>query len=392
MTHKLLGQTLDNRYRFEHHLGESGTTHTFRITDLHHDTPCVAKVLKHPPDHPTRLQREVARLVRLEHPHIARCLGMIELGGHTILLRHHIAGESLLDKVTPPLPTTAALTFITPLAAALYFAHHSNILHLNLKPSNILLDETYKTLVVTDFYLPHLLHTPPNSPYTPPEQRAKQSLGVTADIYALGALLRWLLSGETPNTPQAISHDMPLAVQDIITRSLHTDPTQRYQSVQNFHDALVEAVGAPPIHLDTLTHATEEINAPTEMKLPEWSQFMGPVPSPEAQTDAPANKLAAPPTIPHQLAVDPGQVETDPHLEDSHQKPTMPSIQTPPPTIPAQDHVAAPPPSSLHPAHQPYNISPRQRRSAPAPMIILLTAAAVLLVAMLCLASLYLLL
>lgn len=375
MPQKLIGQTLGERYHFEALLGEGTFAHVYQVFDLHRRVQLAAKVLRadiaRDPALVQRFQREAAVLSHLQHPNIVRYYDIIELDDYIFILTDYIPGQTLntviqnLDYVFTP---RASLIYLTPLAAALNFAHYEGIIHRDLKPGNILIHEN-GTLYVTDFGIARILsdatlHTQGLTLGTPrymsPEQITGQPVTAATDIYALGIILYQLYTGRLPFRgdssesagmsdsarityehvnlppvpPTAINPALSLAVQDVILRCMQKSPARRFQSVSAMYDALAEAIGAPPMALDPPT--------PPNMKLPEWSQFMKPVandvsePEPD---DTPPEPITRPhlekvlehdAVSSHQMLTRPGLVLQESHPTEPRKLALSPPAYSPP--------------------------------------------------------------
>ena len=282
----LVGQTLAGRYRFEALVGEGTFARVFRVFDEHRRATLAAKVLRsdiaHEPAFLARFRREARVLERLQHPHIVRYYDIVESGDTVFILTDHIPGRTLqseLRRIGRPLTMDEALAYLTPLAAALHFAHQEGIIHRDLKPANILLDDNDR-LYVTDFGIARILSdtstltvdTTVGTPhYMSPEQIMAGTVTVTTAVYALGIMLYQMLTGQLPFTgdspdaagtttamrivyehlhvkptpPHQLNPALSSAVEAVILRCLEKDPAQRYQSVSAVYDALTEAAGVP---------------------------------------------------------------------------------------------------------------------------------------------------
>ena len=314
MSDRLIGQTLDNRYHFEAIVGKGTFANVYRITDQLRRVTLAAKVLHQDIARDTsfveRFKREADVLSRLQHPHIVRYYDIVEIAASIdnpefiFILMDHIPGntlETVLSNQQKPLVPHHSLTYVTPLAAALHYAHAEGVIHRDLKPANILLDQN-ETLYITDFGIARILDqiseltlgmTIGTPLYMAPEQITGQPITAATDIYAFGILLYEMYTGQVPfrgETSQAhgtgtaariayehvhlppptlveINPSLDLSVQEIVLRCLEKNPLRRYKSVAQLYDALTEAVGAPPLALE----------APSDISLPEWSQFVAPV-------------------------------------------------------------------------------------------------------------------
>jgi serine/threonine protein kinase/Tol biopolymer transport system component len=371
MTDTLLGQTLGERYRFEELLGEGSFAQVYRITDLRRAAVLAAKVLRRDIAQDTafleRFRREAEVLDRLQHPNIVRYYDTEELDSHIFILMDYIPGttlETVLVNAAGSLKPSTALTYLTPLASALHFAHYEGVIHRDLKPANILLHDN-GTLYITDFGIARILNVTSEltlgislgTPfYMAPEQITGGPITVATDIYALGIILYRMVTGVVPfrgehpgssgsstaarttyehvhlkpPPPANVNPNLDLAVQDIILRCLEKNPARRYRTVSELYDDLTEAIGAPPLSLGPALPEDSDLMPP---RPPEWSQFMAqvehqkPVPRPKTP---PLGKIEHPVPLP----------ATEPHLEKQLRAGSRPA--TPPRTMPSVGRVAAP--------------------------------------------------
>ncbi|MBN1201373.1 MAG: serine/threonine-protein kinase [Anaerolineae bacterium] len=432
MTSELLGQTLGSRYRFDKLLGEGTFARVFRIYDLHRHATLAAKVLRRDiasePALLERFRREADVLARLQHPHIVRYYDIVDADDHVFILMDYVPGQTLQDVLTglqAPLAPRDSLAYLNPLATALHFAHSEGIIHRDLKPANILLHEN-GTLYITDFGIARILGeassltlggTTMGTPlYISPEQVTGGLITVATDIYALGIILYQMYTGQAPfrgesagitgsTTAERILHEhihtlpepptslnphISPAVEDLLLRSLQKDPAARFHSVIQLYDTLAEAIGVPPLSLEPLP-------GPPDMKLPEWSQFMGPVPGLPVAITPPSQPAAEKQTD----GLDSSQPETQPHLEDALKKPVPFSPSSSPPTMPSLDRVAyedqhALPPPGIPPASPSYmsppayDYMPGEHRSRMTFPVALLAVGALIAAVAVCAGGLYL--
>ena len=162
------------------------------------------------PDELRRFQREAEALAALDHPNIVPILAVGEFEGRRYFSMPLISGGSLsghLEKYQSD-PKSAAL-FMIEVARAVQHAHQRGILHRDLKPPNILIDERGAPHV-TDFGLAKWVGeatdlTPSGAivgspPYMAPEQASGSRHAITtlSDVYGLGAILYAMLTGRTP--------------------------------------------------------------------------------------------------------------------------------------------------------------------------------------------------
>ncbi|MEZ6188780.1 MAG: serine/threonine-protein kinase [Planctomycetota bacterium] len=248
-------------------LGRGGMARVFRATHEPSGRQVALKVLHNqgPPSIEARLrfQREINAALRLQHPNIVRTLeGGID-GEELFLAMEIVHGESLKARLERgPLQPRAAVQLAETLARALAFAHRSGVVHRDVKPANVLLDEEGQPQLV-DFGLAKpvqrgndltatglVVGTPA---YMSPEQAGGHSnVGPLADVYALGATLYEMLTGEPPfpgerqleilvnilhtepKPPSAVRPSLGQDLDAVVLTALAKDPSDRYPSCESF--------------------------------------------------------------------------------------------------------------------------------------------------------------
>ena len=227
---------------------------------------------------------EARAVAALSHVHIIHIYALGEDDDGPYIVMEYIAGpddpeiqkENLvggLGKPTAPLTLDQyvakhgqytlddAVTLVSKVGKAVSYAHTSGVIHRDLKPSNILLDKTNEPKIV-DFGLARLMHkgetdlTVPGEKllslgYGAPEQEtdARQS-DERADVYGLGGLLYFLLTGQNPRYFR--EQDIPVQIREVTVKALATDKEQRWQSAQAFVDALTQARERTKIEMPTV--------------------------------------------------------------------------------------------------------------------------------------------
>ena len=237
-----------------------------------------------------RFVTEIRALARLDHPNIVRFLTVQIDGADPHYTMEYGSGGTLLDRVKQegPLPPTESARIALSLARALAAAHSANILHRDMKPSNVVLgaDDTPK---ITDFGLAKLTDSdegltlgsgPLGTPaYMPPEQVSGKhgTVGPASDVYGLGATLYHLLTGQPPFQGQneeiipKVEREMParvrslrpevsLGLEAIVHKCLEKRPADRYSTAEELASDLDrflagEAPAAP--HLTPGRRATQ---------------------------------------------------------------------------------------------------------------------------------------
>lgn len=257
-------------YRIIAPLGEGGMAAVYKAFQPSVDRIVALKILpRHyaaEPGFAQRFAQEARVIASLEHPHILPVYDYGEADGYTYLVMRYVEGGTLADRLKGrPLPLPEARRILSQLAAALDYAHARSVVHRDVKPSNVLMDEQGNCLL-SDFGIAKMLEgtshitatgdflgTPA---YASPEQALGQPLDGRSDVYSLGVILYEMLTGRPPflaETPMAVLvkhiHDplplprtlnpaMPESVERVILKALAKRPEDRYQTAGELAQAL----------------------------------------------------------------------------------------------------------------------------------------------------------
>lgn len=264
--------------------GAMGVVHLARDRRL--GRAVALKVLSHSgtdADARRRWLREARAISKVRHPNVVSLYDCREVGPWLVLVLEYVPGGSLARRVSGPLPPRAAAGLMEKIARAVGYVHGQGVLHLDLKPSNILLDGEIngsweQTIpLISDFGLA-LFHDeegteptqdgPRGTPsYMAPEQTTERRsrLGPAADVYALGVVLYELLSGRPPFRAASTHETMELArhqdpvplrrlnpraprdLETIAHRCLIKAPDKRYKSAEALADDLRRWLDGHPI-------------------------------------------------------------------------------------------------------------------------------------------------
>jgi serine/threonine protein kinase len=204
----------------------------------------------------------------LQHPNIVPIYEIGEQDGHDYFSMEFVEGPNLAQVVRDnPLPAARAANYVRTIAEAVHYAHERGVLHRDLKPSNILLD-SHDQPRVTDFGLAKNLSADAElteagqvlgaPSFIPPEQAAglTEEVGRPSDVYALGGILYYLLTGHPPfaaETPMAtlarvlnhdpvaprkLNADIPQRLENICLKCLEKRPQRRYPTAKDLADEL----------------------------------------------------------------------------------------------------------------------------------------------------------
>jgi eukaryotic-like serine/threonine-protein kinase len=267
-----LNAALEGRYTVERELGEGGMATVYLARDLKHNRKVALKVLK--PELAAvvgaeRFLAEIETTANLQHPHVLPLFDSGEADRFLFYVMPYIEGETLADRIAreKQLPVDEALGIATSVASALQHAHDRGVIHRDIKPGNILLQDGQP--VVADFGIALAVGAAGGSrltetglsvgtPYymSPEQATGDQAVGPASDTYALACVLYEMLTGEPPypgNTAQAVlgkiiqgvpvsatavRKSIPPNVDAAIRKALEKLPADRFTGAQAFAKAL----------------------------------------------------------------------------------------------------------------------------------------------------------
>jgi tRNA A-37 threonylcarbamoyl transferase component Bud32/TolB-like protein len=266
-----LAEAIGERYAVELEIGSGGMATVFLAEDRKHHRKVAIKVL-HPElaaaIGPERFLREIDAVAGLTHPHVLPLYDSGEARGLLYFIMPYVEGESLAERLEREgqLPVEDAIRIAIQVADALDHAHRHGMVHCDVKPANILLEEGHA--VVSDFGVACaigaadfrdettaglIVGTPD---YMSPEQATSDEVDGRSDLYALGCVLYEMLAGEPPLTgpsPQAtlaarltqtptpltaIRDTVPEWLNDVVERLLAKSAADRFQTGEELRDAL----------------------------------------------------------------------------------------------------------------------------------------------------------
>ena len=270
-------QRLAGRYELLGLLGAGGMGMVYRARDIELDELVALKVLQaelvDSPDMLARFRQEAKLARRVTHRNVARTFDIGEHGGVKFLTMELVDGESLASLVARrgSLPIVEVLRIVQEVCAGMTAAHAAGVVHRDLKPDNVLIARDGR-VVVTDFGIAHaaagsagavktlggIVGTPA---YMAPEQvEGAADIDARADLYALGAMVYELLTGQRPwpgdapfvvaaarlanppPDPRAILPDLPRAVAEVVLRCMARKREDRYGTADEVARAYAEAV------------------------------------------------------------------------------------------------------------------------------------------------------
>jgi len=289
MVAPLESSLLGGRYRMERSIAAGGMAEVWLAHDTQLDRQVAVKVLK---DHSQqdevvveRFRREAKALALLNHPNIVPVYDIVEHESRLYVVMRYVRGKSLrqvLDEQRRRLGGVGTISVQMTvhigrsIALALKHAHDANIVHRDVKPANILIEDD-GTVLLTDFGIAKTIDSDGESDltnanimmgtakYLAPEQVQGRPLTGQADLYALGLVLYECLAGDVPfkgSNDQAIAIErlqrdptpldqmapsaVPSTLVDVVHQLLRRNPRNRFESGAHVSDALQAAlVGSP---------------------------------------------------------------------------------------------------------------------------------------------------
>jgi len=270
-----VAKVLSANYELENEIGRGGMGIVYCARDKRLKREIAVKVL--PPelsfraDIRQRFLREAETAAQLNHPNIVPIYTVEERENLVYFVMAYIKGDNLGQRLQQhgPIPPVEVRRILREVADALAYAHHRNVIHRDIKPDNIIIDEETGRAMVTDFGIARALTDSGDSrltatgmaigtpAYMSPEQSAGDSaIDGRSDLYSLGVVGYQMLCGQPPfvatNTPSMlVKHlsekpipvderwpDLPLDLSRAVMMCLEKDPADRFPSAAAFAVAL----------------------------------------------------------------------------------------------------------------------------------------------------------
>jgi HAMP domain-containing protein/predicted Ser/Thr protein kinase len=272
------GTVFANRYEVKEVLGMGGMGVVYRAFDRELQEAVAIKTLR--PEALAgggvaleRFKQEIRLARKIAHRNVVRTYDLGEVNGMYYLTMEYVEGTSLKQLIGTrgPLPVSVTLTIGKQLCRALEVAHEQGVIHRDIKPQNIAVEPS-GVLKVMDFGIARLANRPKDQgltqagasigtpDYMSPEQLSGMELDARSDLYSTGVVLFECLTGrlpfvaetmyaliakhleETPPDPRTFNREVPEPLAQVIQRAMAKDPSDRYQSAAEMHDALA-AIG-----------------------------------------------------------------------------------------------------------------------------------------------------
>lgn len=268
------GQKINDRYEIIKTIGEGGMANVYLANDTILDRKVAIKVLRGDLSNDEkfirRFKREALSVSNLSHPNIVEVYDVGEEDGNYYIVMEYIDGKTLkqLLQKRGALTLTEVIDIMCQLTDGLAHAHEAYIIHRDIKPQNIMIEDN-GLVKITDFGIAMALNstqlTQTNSVmgsvhYLPPEQANGKGSTVKSDIYSLGILMYELLTGSVPFKGDtaveiALKHmkekipsirkqnpTIPQSVENIVLKATAKNPKNRYDTVRDMYNDLKTAL------------------------------------------------------------------------------------------------------------------------------------------------------
>lgn len=276
------GMKLAGRYQILHSLGGGGMAVVYKAKDLLIDRYVAVKVMNnslvHDQDFIRRFFREAKAAGSLSHPNVVSVYDVGREGSIYYMVMEYVQGPSLIEliKQEGPLSPEKAVYIASHICDGLSHAHRHGVIHRDIKPHNILVDQDHR-YKVTDFgisYFPSASTITTKTGYVmgsvhyfSPEQASGGQIDRSSDIYSLGILLYEMLTKKVPFNgdssisialkhlqepvpdPKIYNPAIPEALRQVLLRALDKDPKKRYQTAAEMKYALQHALKKPNAHM-----------------------------------------------------------------------------------------------------------------------------------------------
>jgi beta-lactam-binding protein with PASTA domain/tRNA A-37 threonylcarbamoyl transferase component Bud32 len=292
-----------DRYEMVRHIARGGMAQVYLAQDLLLDRPVALKVLfpELSVDHSfvERFRREAKAAANLSHPNIVSVYDWGQGENTYFIVMEYVDGPTLSSMLRDgPLAPERAAVIAAAVAAALDFAHRRGVIHRDVKPGNVLIDQRNQ-VKVADFGIARAVGTSENltqtgsvmgtATYFSPEQAQGYAVDPRSDVYSLGVVLYEMVTGQAPfsgDSPVAIAYKhvkepvplprqinpaVPPALESVILKAMAKDPADRYQSAEEMRADLArfasgEAVTAPAALAATGVMGAVGVGAATQVE------------------------------------------------------------------------------------------------------------------------------
>jgi serine/threonine protein kinase len=278
-------------------LGQGGMALVYRGRDLRTRRDVALKTLRleyrHDPDTRARFRKEARTMAFLRHPNVARLYDLYEDDEAPWAVLEYVPGASLKDllRTDGPFNTDTTAAILEQVADALAHLHNHGLVHLDVKPQNILMTPDGVVKLIDFGLAQHAGGVQEliggsafgTAAYLSPEQACGEPVDATTDVYALGCVVYELLTGrppfepagdgevkndiirahleQDPEPPTAVRPDLPSWVDDVVLEALAKRPEDRYQNVSSFAELFLS-------RLDPMLDDSDDLDSTSRLLIP----------------------------------------------------------------------------------------------------------------------------
>jgi serine/threonine protein kinase len=215
-----------------------------------------------------RFLREARAAAGINHPNVVTIYRVETEAERPYLVMEYVHGRTLRERIrsAPPVDLASMVRIGAQIAAGLAAAHQQGVIHRDIKPTNIMLEDGVERVKITDFGLARVTlevseltsaeHAVGTPAYMSPEQVSGQSVDPRSDLFGLGCVMYAMATGTSPfhaGHPAEVAHRIlahvpkrldeidpaiPKAIADTVARLLEKDPNDRFQSAEEVRDRL----------------------------------------------------------------------------------------------------------------------------------------------------------
>jgi serine/threonine-protein kinase len=286
----MIGSLLDGRYQIDRLVGRGGMADVYLASDATLGRQVAVKVLgeRYARDQQfvERFLREASAAARLNHPNIVQVYDRGEGHGTYYIAMEYVHGQTLKEMVTAqgPMSSDRVVEYTRQALQALRFAHRNGVVHRDVKPHNMMVDEDGR-LKITDFGiaraggdhgLTEVGSIVGTAQYLSPDQARGETVTAASDLYSVGVTMFELLTGRVPfdgdspvnialkhvndpiPRPSSIDPRIPTALEAVVMRAMQKDPGLRYQTAEEMlSDLDAAARGIVPADTAQITQVVQ---------------------------------------------------------------------------------------------------------------------------------------
>jgi serine/threonine-protein kinase len=282
---------LGGRYEVGDPIGQGGMAEVFRGRDTRLGRDVAVKILRPElagdPTFLARFRREAQASASLNHPNIVSVYDTGDESGTPFIVMEFVEGRTLRDvlRTQGRMLPQRALEIVADVCAALEHAHQQGIVHRDIKPGNVMLNQQ-GTVKVMDFGIARAISGSSSTmtqtaavigtaQYLSPEQARGEHVDARSDVYSTGCLLYELLTHQPPFTgdspvavayqhvledptlPSTLNPDVEPAVESVVMKAMAKNPGNRYQTAAEMRDDVLRAAAGRPVRATPILSAQD---------------------------------------------------------------------------------------------------------------------------------------